>query len=229
MFGLDDALMGPAITGAMSVAGGLFNRNKGFKNPADAANKYLNQIPGTIKPYYDPFINAGKGMMPGMNDIYTQMMSNPTEFFNNLASGYKQSPGYAAALKEAMGGIENASAAGGMAGSAMHQKLAGEEASNMAAKDFQQYIDNLLGITKTGLQGGENTVNRGYDASKELASDLGSVLAQQAQYGYAGQDAENKANSQNWTNIFSGAASVMPWLFSGGNNPADSNRAPAKR
>lgn len=196
---------------------GLFGGHEG-ENPADKAMGYLNKIPGSVSPYYNPWIGPATGMMPGINDLYSRMRENPGEFFNKISAGYTQSPGYQKALREALGGIENAQAAGGMAGSAQHQQLAGQEAADIASKDFQQYINNILGIEGMGLQGGENTLNRGFDASKSLADILGTNLANQGNVAAKGQDWENKTKNQDWANIFSGAASILPGLFGGGSN-----------
>ena len=192
---------------------GIFDMFHKPPNPSDSAMKYLNQIPGMAKDQYSPWINNATNMMPGMSDLYTRMMQNPGDYFNQISSGYKQSPGYQNALREAMGGITNAQAAGGMAGSPQHQQLSGERAEDMAAKDFQNYINNVLGIQQTGLGGGEQALGRGFQGTQSMADMLASNLGSQAQYAYGGQAGKNAANSQNWSNIFSGASGVMPWLF----------------
>lgn len=207
-FGIGEA---SGLGGLASGLWGLFGG--GGKNPSDAAMPYLDKIPSWAREMYQPYINQGQGMMGGMGDIYKQMMENPTEFFNKIGSGYKESPGYQNSLKEAMGSIGNSAAAGGMAGSAMHQQLSGEKASDLASKDFQQYLDNVLGINRTGLQGGENTVNRGFNASQGLFGALGNNAAQQAGLAYKGTDWENRENNNNWSNIFGGASMLMPWMF----------------
>lgn len=196
---------------------GIFDMFHKPPNPSDAAMKYLNQIPGMAKEQYSPWISNATNMMPGMSDLYNRMMQNPGEYFNQISSGYRQSPGYQNALREAMGGIANAQAAGGMAGSPQHQQIAGERATQMADKDFQDYINNILGIQKTGLTGGEAALGRGFEGSKSMADILASNLGQQAGYSAAGQAQRNNQNSQNWSNIFSGASGVMPWLFQGNN------------
>lgn len=199
--------------GIGSILSGIMGMFNGGKNPADSASPYINQIPKWAQDAFGDYINQGKGTMGGLNDTYKNMFQNPTEFFNKIGAGYKESPGYQNSLKEAMGSIGNSAAAGGMAGSAMHQQLSGEKASDLASKDYQQYIDNILGITRTGLQGGENTVNRGFNASKGLFEGLSDTAGAQAGLGYKGQDWENRNNNNNWSNIFSGAAQILPWLF----------------
>ena len=40
-------------------------------------NNYLNQIPGQTSPHYDPWENAGKGMLDPLTGQYTDLMNNP--------------------------------------------------------------------------------------------------------------------------------------------------------
>lgn len=210
MFGIGEGL---GIGGLATGLYGLFHKGR---NPADAANKYLNQIPGVANQAYNPYMQAGQNMMGQQNGIYSQMMSNPSEYFNQLASGYKESPGYQSQLKAALGAGTNASAAGGMAGSLQHQDQAMGTASDMANKDFQQYMQNIMGLQQTGLQGGENTQNRGFNATQDWANMQGSNLAQQGGLAAKGADWQNQQNQQNWGNIFGGASMLMPWMFGGG-------------
>jgi len=71
------------------------------RDPEKEANKYLDQIPGQSKELYDPYMNAGKESLDKLKTYYDQLMNNPGETFNKLGEGYKQSPGYAATLREA--------------------------------------------------------------------------------------------------------------------------------
>jgi hypothetical protein len=73
-----------------------------FPNPADEAGKPLGKIAGTIKPYYQPYINAGEnslnnskarfgnlsssGAQSSLEDIFSQLSSDPNAFIQKLAS-----------------------------------------------------------------------------------------------------------------------------------------------
>ncbi len=63
--------IGGGLGQAAGGIAGLFG--VGGKNPANAASKYLDQIPGAIKPYYDPYINAGKGALDELGSQYGQL------------------------------------------------------------------------------------------------------------------------------------------------------------
>ena len=47
------------------------------KNPADSAMPYLNQIPGQTQQYQQPWYEAGKSQIPGLQDQYSQLMNDP--------------------------------------------------------------------------------------------------------------------------------------------------------
>lgn len=211
MFGLDD-LYGAA--GLANMGMGLYNKYFGSKqpNPADKANEYLNKIPGMAQNAFNPYIQEGKNY-GSAGDTYREMYEDPAAYFSKLTAGYQQSPGYAKAMREAMQGIANQAAAGGVAGTPMAQTAAGEKAADIANEDFQQYFNNLFGLSKEGLGGAESGMNRGFESSKSLADILSSTYGAQGQYAYAGEAGENQANSQNMSNIFSGASMTLPWLF----------------
>lgn len=202
-------------SGLASAAGGLFNLFGGgdYKNPADAAMPYLNQIPGIGQQYYNPWINNGLNAMGQSSGVYNQMTNNPNDYYNKIASGYHQSPGYQFKLQQGLGAASNAAAAGGMAGSPQHQQQATGIAEGYANQDFNDYLNQVLGINKTGLQGQENAQTRGYGASTGLADLLGTNMAQQANLAFQGQAGENQRNKSGWEDIFSGIGSALPFMF----------------
>ncbi len=161
-------------------------------NPADAGNEYLQKIPGMIKPYYDPYINAGKDTLKDLISQYSGLMKDPGSILSQLGKGYTKSPGYEFQRTEGLQGINNAAAAGGMLGTGQHQQQAGELATNLANQDFNQYLAKVLGLWGTGLQGKENINKMGFDASTGLAGNLASNMMSQGQLAYEGQAGSNK-------------------------------------
>ena len=195
----------------------------GHRNPEREANNYLNQIPGETKPYYDPYINAGKENLGKLNDYYSQLRDNPGEVFNQLGAGYKQSPGYAATLREALSGANNAAALGGGGGLGAygHQQLAAGAAGDVANKDYEQYINHILGLNTQGTQGQQHLEDQGYGAGTDYASMLASLRNAQGTNAANAAGAQNQRSSQNWGNLFSalggaasgyfGIPSTSPW------------------
>jgi len=182
---------------------GMFNRGG---NPSDKANEYIGQIPGAVNPYYQPYISRGVGANNELDKQYTDMLYNPGALYDRLGAGYKQSPGYKFALEQAMQQAGNASASGGMLGTPADEQRRMESAQGIASKDFEDYINHVMGLYGGGVSGVQKTQQQGFDASRQYADILGQTLGQQGQYAYGGQDFNNQNQAKNWSNIFSGGA-----------------------
>lgn len=164
------------------------------KDPSKEANKYLKQIPGTITPYYDPYIQAGNRALPNLESQYGKMTSDPGALYAELGKGYKQSPGYDFALKQALGSANSAAAGGGMAGSPMHEQWAMDTSSGLASRDFDKYMQSILGLYGAGLGGEEGLYKTGFGASDALSKQLSDNLQNQASNASAGAQWKNKMN-----------------------------------
>ncbi len=187
----------------------------GGKNPADAASPYLQQIPGAVNPYYQPYINQGQQANQNLMGQYGQLINNPGDKFSQLGQGYKQSPGYQFKLNQALQAGNNASAAGGMAGSPMHQQQSMQTANDIASQDYNDYINHILGLYGYGLQGEQGLGQQGYEASRGYGDILGSNLAQQGQLAYEGQAGQNANRGQLAGNLISGAATIGGAMLGG--------------
>ncbi len=197
--------------GLGSAAGGMFGGNQ--KNPADVANGYINQIPGQVKPYLNPYMEAGKGAMGNLQNQYADLLSGGVQ--NKLGENYKQSPGYQFKLQQALGAGNNASAAGGRAGTPMDQQQQMGIANGLASQDYGDYIKNQMSLYGQGLSGNEGLNNQGFEANKDYANTLANTLAQQGEYGYQGQKGMNEAKGTNRSNIFSGLGMAAGGYFGG--------------
>ena len=177
----------------MSMLSKLFGG--GGKNPMDAANQYLSQIPGVAHQGYDPYVNAGLDASGKTKSKYEDLMNDPTGFINKLMEGYKPSEGYQFQKEQLTKELGNTAAAGGIAGTPQDQMNQGEGIQKLLSGDMQQFLKNVLGVFDTGLEGEEGVANRGYDASGKLTDALGSALNQQG--GLAFQDAQQKNKNKN--------------------------------
>lgn len=180
----------------------------GGKNPATEANNYLDRIPGTVAPYYNPYITQGQTANQNLMEQFQKLLSNPGALYSELGKGFKESPAYQFKLREALGAGTNAAAAGGMAGSLAHREAANKTAYDISDQEFENYINHVLGLYGTGLQGEQGLGEQGFKASLGLGDILGSNLAQQGNYSYQGQAAENANKANFWNNLISGAATI---------------------
>lgn len=167
----------------------LFKREDTQKD----ANKYLNQIPGVGKQYYNPFIDSGKKAGGILEGEYGKLL-NPTSFIDDIMKNYETSKGAQYEKNELGRGIGATAAAGGFAGTPEHQKQYGEMASNIMSKDMQQYLQNALGVYGMGLGGEHDIYGKGFEASGSLADMLAGALGSQA--GLAFQSASQKNASR---------------------------------
>lgn len=146
---------------------------------AKQANKYLDQIPGMGKQYYNPFIERGERSGNTLEGEYGKLL-NPTSFMDDIMKNYSTSAGATYERDKLGKGIGATAAAGGFAGTPEHQRSYGEMADKIMSGDMQQYLQNALGIYGKGLGGEENFFNKGFDASSSLADLIGGKLSSQA-------------------------------------------------
>jgi hypothetical protein len=166
--------------------------HKMVRDPSKDASKYLNKVPGTIKPYYDPYIQAGNRQLPGLEEEYGGLMKDPGGRMNQIGQGYQQSPGFEFALKQAMQGAGNAAAAGGMAGSRQHEQQNMEIGTNLANQDYNEWLQKALGMYGMGLKGSQGLYNTGAQSANSLAELLAGNLNSQSENAYAGGANKNK-------------------------------------
>jgi len=152
------------------LTNGLFG---GGSNAPNAAMDYYNNIPGMVKPYFDPYINAGQNAMPNYQNTVNNMMSDPTGFINSIMDTYYESPQYQFEKGQAITSADNAAALGGTLGTGAHQGQVADYVRQLSSEDQQRYLQNALGVQGTGLQGTQGIINQGYGASGALAGILG--------------------------------------------------------
>lgn len=181
-----------------------------YEDPSEAAQGYLDKIPSTIKPYYEPYVESGRNAMSDFQKE-TGRLLNPNQLISEIGGGYQQSPGFKFALQQALQGAGHAAAAGGMAGSPQHEQENMGIATNLGNQDYYNYMSNALGLYGMGYKGMGDMMHQGYKASSDLASDLGSALGSQAQLGYAG------ASNRNMMNF--GTLAQLLQFMKPGNNP----------
>lgn len=199
----------------------------GGSNPANAAMPYLNQIPGMLSQYYQPYINLGQ---QGMNLIapyqqqLMQLMQNPTGVMNQIGQNFQQSPGYQWQVDQATRAANQAAAAGGMAGSPSSQYNVANTVNQMANQDYYNYLNHGLGMYNQGLSGTGNLAQYltqlGYGASTGLAGDLASNLMNQANLAYSGQANQNQMGQGMFGALLGAGTGLLSGYLGGGKSQA---------
>jgi len=182
---------------------------KGGKNPADAAMPYLNQIPGQASPYLDPFFQAGKGALNPLQEQYKNLLGDPGGFMNKIGGSYQQSPGFKSAMEQALAAGNHAAAAGGMAGTPQSQFQQMQMATGLANQDYNNWMQNALGLYGQGLTGEQGMAGMGQQAGQSLSDLISQTLAQQGNLAFQGQRQQNQNKNDLWGNIFKGAGSLF--------------------
>lgn len=182
------------------------------KDPSKAAMGYINQIPGQLKPYYDPYMTAGTGAMSSLQDQYGQLINDPGAKFNQMGESFQKSPGFDFAMQQALQGSGHAAAAGGMAGSPQHEQQNQQLATNLANQDYYNYMNHAQDLYGMGLSGEQGLMNQGFNATKSYTDQLAQALAAQAGMKYAGQASKNKSQSDFWGDLMGGGAAAMKFL-----------------
>lgn len=149
-------------------------------------NKYYEKAREEAQTQLNPYSQAGRNAISPLQDQFAQLLSDPSALFAKLASGYQQSPGYQFQQQQGQGAAMNAAAAGGMAGSPMHQQNAANISENIANQDFYNYMSKALGLYGTGLQGMEDIFKTGESAGKDITKYNTDILENQAKYSIEG-------------------------------------------
>ena len=222
---MDPATM--ALLASLGIQGGnmLFNMfKKPEKSPANAAMPYLEKIPGTIKPYLDPYVQQGQSAYNMLNPIYGNMAQDPAGYLEKMMGGYKQSKGYELQKDEALKAATATAAAGGRRGTPEDMMNQARIAEMLQGQDMQQWLNNAMGIQGMGLQGQQGFYDTGYRASSDLASDLANILGTQASLSFQGQSQKNQSSQDLTEQIMkalagmTGSISGFDWNKNTGNN-----------
>ena len=181
--------IGQGIGGIASLFGG-----KGTVPNTNAANNYYSQMQGSNDRYLQPYIGAGQNAMGTLQGQYNSLINDPSAMMNKFGAGYQQSPGYQYNVDQATKGANNAAAAGGFIGSPQQQEYMAKQIGGLASQDYNQYLNNAMGLYGQGLQGMGNINNMGFQASGQANQSMSDMLKSQAQLAYA--DAMNKSNQK---------------------------------
>ncbi len=170
----------------------------GGKNPADAAMPYLNQIPGQTNQYYQPYFDAGKNSLPILQGQYDKLLNDPGAWMNKIGESYQQSPGFKSAMEQALQAGGHAAAAGGMAGTPQNQFQEMQMATNLANQDYNNYLQNALGLYGQGLTGQQGMAGMGLQAGQGMADIIAQTLAQKGNLAFQGQAQQNQNTKDLW-------------------------------
>lgn len=179
------------------------------------AQGYLEAIPTYMNQFYQPYIEAGFGALSNLKKQFGDLSNTPEDVLNRIGGGYKQSPGFDFAMKQALNAATHSAAAGGMAGSPQHQQESMDVATGLASRDYDQWIQHALGLYGMGLQGEQNLYGTGFNASKDFADQLAQTLASEAGLSFASEANKNQARGGSIGGLLGGLGSLAGTFYGG--------------
>ena len=183
-----------------SLVGGLWGQHNA-KNPFAEANPYLQQMQPTVEQYLSPYINAGQQAGKTVGAQYQDLINNPGAMMNRMGAGYEQSPGYQYNVNQATNAANNAAAAGGYIGSPAEQEQLARAIAGISSQDYNQYLNNVMGLYGQGLQGMGNINQLGYGAAQGAVGSLSDMLKNQAEMSYYNTMNQNQQRGQQGAGI----------------------------
>lgn len=174
---------------------------------------YLQQIPGQLTPYYQPYMDAGTGAMTNLQGQYSDLINDPGGKYNQIGQSFHQSPGFDFAMQQALQGSDHAAASGGMAGSPQHEQQNQTLATNLANQDYYHYMEGATGMYDQGLKGEQGLMGQGFKATQSLTDQIAQELSQQARLQYGEDASKAAASSSIWGGAAEGASMAATMKF----------------
>ena len=192
--------LGPmAIGGAL---GSLF----GFEEPDySGVESQLQQIPGTITPYFQPYIQAGEESLGGLQQQLAGLLQDPGALMQSLGAGYRTSPGMQQSMMQATEAANRAAAARGQLGSPAEQQALAKQIYGMGEQDYGDYLNRVLGLYGTGVSGLTGLTQLGAGMGRGLAEDLAQAAMSRAGL----EEAKMQAQQQSQAGLMGGLGSLI--------------------
>lgn len=167
----------------------------GFSNPANAAQSYLDKIPGYTNQYMQPYIDTGMEAGNIAQDQYSKWVQDPYGSYNEIFSNYNTSPWYDYQSDQMREAASNSAAAGGYAGTEADYNNQMETENALLNKDFDNYMNYILGMQNQGMQGEQQMYNTGFNASNNALNSMNNYATQSAANQFGGTQSSNAMSS----------------------------------
>jgi|ERR1700684_4082007 len=191
--------------GLGSLFGGIFGSGgKGYNDAMKQYSKYFNKG----AEYQQPFFDAGKGAIPDFQE-WLKGMSDPSEFINNLMGNYKESDYSKYLQDQSMKAGNNAASANGLAGSTPFLQQIQENSGNIASKDMNQWLQNVLGINSEYGGGLNNLMGMGQNSANQLTE----LFKQLGQLMGGGAFGKEQMEQKKQGDIFGGLGNIFGSFF----------------
>jgi hypothetical protein len=178
--------------GLGNFLGGLFTDSS---KPYDKAREQYMQYMGQGMAQQQPYQQAGIQAI-GDYQNWLQSQQDPTKYINALMGGYQESP-YAQNLqRQSMLAGQNMASASGLMGSSPLLQQMQQNAGNITSADQNQWLQNLLGISRQYGQGEQSLMQGGQSSANALAQMYAQMAGQMGDNAYSRERAKQKQLSE---------------------------------
>lgn len=195
------AAAGAATSGLFGILGSKKASSAAAQGAAQA-QQLEQQVQDQAKTYLAPYNTAGQTSLTQQQNL---LGLNGQDAANAAMQTYQQSPGYQFTLQQGLRAVDAGAAASGLLRSGAALKAEQTFGQGLANQDFQQYYNNLMGISTLGENAGVSATNAMANVANNAAN-----LAQGA----------GNTQASIYGNMYSGLGSTVNSLFS---NPAVQN------
>lgn len=211
--GLVDSIFGGGNDKASKSAMAGYDRANALIQPyAQSGQQDYNNYRGVINDYGNETSRYGNPY----DWMWQQSSKNPQQFLRELMSGYQQTPESKYAQEQAIKAANQSAAASGMLGSGSLLKGLEQNAYDIASRDQDRYLNNVLGVNNQQMQYANDFQNQrsNYRNSLMNLANLGPQSATQMaqnEIGKANAQAMGDISKSNgWQNLIGAGLSFLP-------------------
>jgi hypothetical protein len=179
------------ISAAAGIAGGMMQSNA-IKSGQSQANAAVQQGIQTATNQLSPWATTGVTTNTDQADL---LGLNGQDAANAAMAKFQQSPGYTWQMQQGLRGVDAGAAAQGMLRSGATLKAEDTFAQGLANSNFQQYFQNLQGLSGQGLTAAQGIANAATGGAANIAqTDTSAAAAQSSIYGNEAKSVATNAN-----------------------------------
>jgi hypothetical protein len=188
-FGVAAAAAG--VSAAAGIAGGIMQSNA-INQGKSQANAAIQQGIQTATNQLSPWATTGVTTNTDQADL---LGLNGQDAANAAMAKFQQSPGYQWQMQQGLRGVDAGAAAQGMLRSGATLKAEDTFAQGLANSNFQQYFQNLQGLSGQGLTAAGGIANAATGGAANIAqTDTSAAAAQSSIYGNMAKGIGTNAN-----------------------------------
>lgn len=157
-----------------------------------------------------------------MDQFWKNASKNPNAYYDELMSGYQESPTAKYQQEAAMRAANNGASASGMMGSGAYFDTLQQNANDISQRDQQQYYQNIMNTLGAqfgfgqNFQGQQNEYRRGMSGLADYGFRAGDSMARWEMEAAKARAAKEEAESGGWENFGGNVLKGIGNYYTGG-------------